>query len=61
MQENKGDYEKITKLISPLADEEKECFRIAKLQQGTKLWDEKFELDQKKHQLSSDLYWAKRR
>lgn len=62
MIDNKGDYEKISKLIEPLAKEEKKQFALYKNQSKNqfKLMDEKAEISLERDQLISELYFIER-
>ena len=54
--ENKGDYEKIAKLLAPLAEKEKKAFSMVKKQKNTlKLIDEKAALSNERNELINEL------
>lgn len=59
LKENKGDYEKISKLIEPLADKEKELFKLAKTQSKNtlKFIDEKIALQGELGDLQNEKYF----
>ena len=62
LEDNKGDYAKIAKLIEPYAVSEKANFKLAKLQEGAgKLIDEQVEIENELYNLHAELYWIEKK
>jgi len=62
LDQNKGDYETISKLIGPLAEREKELFKIARKQTSTNsLVDRKVRLMSDRGRLINDIFFAEKK
>jgi hypothetical protein len=60
LEENKGDYQKVAKLILPLEKEEKEMFALSQKQIGMELVNKRVDLESDKHDLINAIYYAER-
>ena len=58
---HKGDYEKMVKLIEPLAKEEKKMFVIANKKDSIKLLEKQFDIEIEIGKLQSEIYWVEKR